>query len=166
LTSTTRRPARYQVDLVVLMLGTNDLKSHLALLPAQIAKGVQLLVDDVTRMSVARAVDCDRSPRGRAVPETRVLLVAPPHLVGSATAHSWGFDEHAARKSRELAAHYADVTRQVGCAFLDASEVVTVPDDKHGGDGIHLSADNCATLGAAVAEAVRAIFAAEDAGRR
>ena len=145
------------VDLVVVMLGTNDLKRHLALLPEQIAKGAQLLVEDVARMSVARAPE----GYGGAPPSCEVLLIAPPHLSGSAIARGWGFDESAPPRSRALGEHYAAVARQAGCHFLDASALFKVPDERSGGDGVHLSVENCAVLGAAVAAAIRKVFAVD-----
>ncbi|KAH8066862.1 GDSL-like Lipase/Acylhydrolase [Aureococcus anophagefferens] len=44
-------------DVVVLMLGTNDLKTHLALTPEQIAKGASTLVGDVFKMGVTRSAE-------------------------------------------------------------------------------------------------------------
>ncbi|KAH8059407.1 GDSL-like Lipase/Acylhydrolase [Aureococcus anophagefferens] len=54
---------------VVLMLGTNDLKTHLALTPEQIAKGASTLVGDVFKMGVTRSAE-----------RPKVLLVAPPKV--------------------------------------------------------------------------------------
>ena len=144
------------VDLVVVMLGTNDLKRHLALLPEQVAKGAQLLVEDITRMSVARAPE--GAGAAGAPSSCEVLLIAPPHLSGSAIARGWGFDESAPPRSRALGEHYAAVARQAGCHFLDASRLIKVPDERSGGDGVHLSAENCAVLGEAVAAAIRDVF--------
>ena len=64
-------------DVVVLMLGTNDLKTHLALTPEQIAKGASTLVGDVFKMGVTRSAE-----------RPKVLLVAPPRVWDKP---EWGF---------------------------------------------------------------------------
>ena len=84
------------------------------------------------------------------------LLVAPVP-VGPITAQSemWGFGA-AVEMSRELAGMYRIVAADHGAAFFDAGSVAEVAP----GDGVHLSADACASLGAAMAEVVRAQFEA------
>jgi lysophospholipase L1-like esterase len=129
------------VDLVTIMLGTNDLKSVYGNTAAEIACGAARLVD-VARGSLAGP---DGSP-----PE--VLLVSPVPL-GEITARSemWGFGA-AYGTSRQLARMYAIVADDHGAGFLDAGSVASV----HPDDGVHLDAAACASLGAAMADAVRA----------
>ena len=50
--------------------------------------------------------------------------------------------------------HYQAEAEALGVHFLDANHT-QIPDPRHGGDGIHLSAQNCADLGAAVAVKVQ-----------
>ncbi|HHW15673.1 MAG TPA: hypothetical protein GXX28_12205, partial [Firmicutes bacterium] len=57
------------LDLVVIMLGTNETKRHFSLAPPDIARGAGLLVQMVKR-----------SQAGRDGSAPRVLLVAPPPL--------------------------------------------------------------------------------------
>jgi lysophospholipase L1-like esterase len=82
----------------------------------------------------------------------RVLLVAPVPL-GAVTARSeqWGMGA-AKGESERLAAMYqlAAEARDVG--FFDAGSVAQVSAD----DGVHLDRAACASLGAAMADAVRA----------
>jgi hypothetical protein len=81
-----------------------------------------------------------------------VVLVSPAPI-GPLTAQSemWGFGA-AIETSRQLAGMYAIVARDHGAAFFDAGSVAKVSAE----DGIHLDVAACASLGAALAEVVRA----------
>jgi lysophospholipase L1-like esterase len=130
------------VDLVVLMLGTNDLKHRFGLSASDIAYGAATLVDMIQR--------CDFGPDGTA-PE--VLLVAPPPTFVDRTIFQDMF-AGADEKSRSLGASYSLMAEEYGCAFLDAGEVV----ETSRRDGIHLDPDALPVLGSAVAAAVREVF--------
>ena len=83
------------VDVLVLMLGTNDLKSIFGRSAAEIAAGAGALVE--------LALLSGTGPEGS---RPRVLLVAPPLLGGrTATSELWGFGEARAR-SQQFAALY------------------------------------------------------------
>lgn len=131
------------VDLLILMLGTNDLKSVFGRAAHEIAAGAGALVD------LALASRCGP---GDAAPQ--VLLVAPPRL-GAVTDRSevWGFG--AARETAgRLSAMYRTVAEMKEVAFLDAAALV-------GGDpadGVHLSAVDHGVLGRAVAAAARGLL--------
>ena len=127
------------IDLVVLMLGTNDLKAHFARAPYEIAAGAGALVDMV--------VTSGTGPDGG---RPAVLLVAPPRL-GEVTAVSelWGYGG-ARSKSTELPRLYRAMADMKGVAFLDAAALVGADP----ADGVHLSAASHALLGGAIARAV------------
>lgn len=129
------------VDLVVIMLGTNDLKATYGLGAPEIAMGAGVLVDQ------ARA-----SLTGPGGSSPRVLLVAPVPL-GPATERSevWGFG-NAMAPSRQLAAMYRIVADKKSVAYLDAGSAAEVSPL----DGVHLDAAAHASLGAAMTDAVRA----------
>lgn len=128
------------VDLVTIMLGTNDVKSMYGVGAPEIASAMGQLAD------VAR-----RTLTGPGGVPPRVLLVAPVP-VGPATERGevWGFGA-SAEKSRQLAAMYAIVAEKFGAAFFDAGSVATVSPV----DGVHLDPSAHAALGAAMAAAVR-----------
>jgi lysophospholipase L1-like esterase len=129
------------LDLVVLMLGTNDLKARYSAPASDIAAGVGLLVDIIAR-----------STAGRDGKAPRVLLVAPVPL-----AKLTDFADMLAggtEKSRALAALYAAVAKQRGCAFFDAGTVVTCSDI----DGVHFEAAGHRALGEAVAREARKVL--------
>lgn len=131
------------VDILVLMLGTNDLKAIFRLGAAEVAAGAMALVDV--------ALASGAGPDG-GVP--RILLVSPPRL-GEATDRSelWGFGTSRATSGR-LARLYRTAAELRAVAFLDASAIVTADPV----DGVHLSADSHATLARAIAAAVRPLL--------
>ena len=131
------------VDVLVLMLGTNDLKSIFGRSAAEIAAGAGALVE----LALLSGTGAEGS-------RPRVLLVAPPLLGGrTATSELWGFGEARAR-SQQFAALYRTVAELKGVAFLDAGPVAEVDP----ADGVHLTPAGHATLGRAVAEAVRGLL--------
>ena len=129
------------VDLVVLMLGTNDLKHRFGVGSGDIAAGAGRLVQLIARSQAG--VD------GRA---PQVLLVAPPPL-GRLTLLADEFDG-ATPKSQRLAASYAQVAADLGCAFLDAGSIIRSSDV----DGVHLDGEEHEKLGMAVAARVRELL--------
>lgn len=132
----THRP----LDLVILMLGTNDLKMRFSLSAFDIAEGAKVLV------GVIQGSTCGRD--GKAPP---VLLLAPPPL-----APLTGFDEMfegGESKSLKFGRHYARMAQEMGCHFLDtASVIVSSPID-----GIHFEASEHRKLGLALAEKIAAL---------
>ena len=131
------------VDVLVLMLGTNDLKSIFGRSGAEIAAAIGALVGLVLTSGTG--------PGGVA---PRVLLIAPPGP-GEVTARSevWGFGEARANAER-MPALYRTVAEMNGVAFVDGSAVAVVDP----ADGVHLTVEGHAILGRAVAEVVRRLL--------
>ena len=131
------------IDVLVIMLGTNDLKKHLNLSPQLIARGAATLANDALRMDVWRSTP-------------RVLLVCPVNIrqPPPSCRFAYSFDGGAA-KAPQCSKHYRAEAEALGVAFLDADTVTAIPDPRHSGDGIHLSAQNCADVGSAVAAKVQ-----------
>ncbi len=131
--------SHYPIDLVVLMLGTNDLKHRWGLSAWDIARGAQTLVEMI---QVSTFGPDSRPPL--------VLLVAPPPTCVPATRFEDMF-EGADEKSLRFAHFYRLVADEFGCAFLNAADyIVSSPVD-----GIHLEASELPKLGHAVAAKVR-----------
>ncbi len=129
------------LDLVIIMLGTNDLKARFAVPAFDIANSAGKLVE------IAR-----KSETGPDDTAPKALLMAPPP-----TAKLTDFAEMfegAEAKSRKFSQHYKRVAEEYGCDFLDTSEVIVSSDL----DGIHFEADQHQKLGKAVAAAVKGIF--------
>jgi lysophospholipase L1-like esterase len=131
------------VDVLVLMLGTNDLKTIFGRQAHEIAAGVAALVE--------AAQVSGTGPDGGA---PRVLVVAPPAL-GPVTERSevWGFG--AAREtSRQLPRLYRAVAELRGAAYLDASALV----EGDPADGVHLNPNAHGILGRALATVIRGLL--------
>ena len=128
------------VDLLIIMLGTNDTKERFSVNPACIARGLERLVDK------CKTIPCwgDHKPN--------ILLIAPPHIGDemeqSDVMPAMGLG--CAAKSRELAKWYAPVARNQGCAFLDAQGVA----EFNKVDYMHLTRKGHAQLAAKLAEIV------------
>lgn len=126
------------VDLVVIMLGTNDTKHYFGFSANDIALGAASLVQFV-KESMAGP--------GKRPPE--VLLVSPVTIVESDQPFGHKFDD-AIETSRGFAASYREIAEQLDCLFFDAA-VVAIPPET---DGIHLDADGHSSLGQAMAQFV------------
>ncbi len=132
------------IDLVVIMLGTNDLKGRFSLSALDIANGAGVLADIV-----------QKSDTGPAQESPEVLLLAPPPIARLAgTEFEEMFDEDAESTSRKFSEHYRRVAGECGCEFLDTSEVIVSSEV----DAIHLEVSEHQKLGQAVAAAVKKIL--------
>ncbi len=129
------------LDLVIIMLGTNDLKKRFSLSAFDIAKGASVLV------SMAQ---CSETGSDGQAP--KVLLLAPPP-VAKLTEFAEMF-EGSEEKSRKLGKYYHQVAQELGCAFLDTSDVIVSSNV----DGIHFDLDQHRKLGKKVVEIVRTLL--------
>ena len=129
------------LDLVVLMLGTNDLKLRMSKTSMDIAKSVGRL---------AKHIRTSESGPGNRAP--KVLIIAPPPL-GRLSDFSDSFTG-GSEKSQSLGVQYRKIADELDCAFLDAKTVIRSSDV----DGIHFDADQLPLLAAAVKNTVVAIL--------
>ncbi|MEM1428305.1 MAG: SGNH/GDSL hydrolase family protein [Pseudomonadota bacterium] len=136
------------LDLVVLMLGTNDTKAYFHRTPFEITAGLSKLVGQV--LSSGGGI-------GTAYPAPRVLIVAPPPLTPMPHAYFRSLFEGGHEKSAEFGRLYGDLADFMKVHFFDAGTVISTD----GVDGIHFTEDNNRTLGAAIAAKVTSIFDAE-----
>jgi lysophospholipase L1-like esterase len=120
------------IDLVVLMLGTNDLKQRFSVSAFEIARSVERLV--LTTRAEAVAKD--------------ILIVAPVPVreCGSLA----GVYAGAEARQAGLTSYLAEMAERQGCGFFDAGSVIEVSPL----DGVHFGVDAHATLGQALAQAV------------
>lgn len=126
------------LDVVAIMLGTNDLKARFNKSAWEIASGVGVLVD-VVKTALA----------GRNEGMPRVLVICPPPFASKLPNHADMF-AGAIPKSKEMAPHFARVAAEKGAHFLDAGKVIKSSKV----DGFHLDPDAHAALGKAVAAAI------------
>lgn len=129
------------LDLVILMLGTNDLKIEFDRSAAQIAEAMRGLVEMTQEKT---------SKDGK---QTPVLLVSPIHIVDTAPRfaefYTGTYDHDSMLKSGQLADEMKRVAEEMGCEFLDASTVA-----EPGEDGIHFSEVSHPALGRVIVEKV------------
>jgi lysophospholipase L1-like esterase len=126
------------VDVLVMMLGTNDLKARFAFGPADIATAVDRLVTTARTFCVST---------GRPVPRIFVVAPAPITEVGEIGEQFVGGREKSLRLGPALRA----TAERLGVDFLDAGAHIHTS----AVDGIHLDPDAHRALGEAVAAAVR-----------
>lgn len=129
------------LDLVTLMLGTNDMKLRFQMPVVECEDALGQLIGAIR---VSRAGPAGAAPA--------ILLIAPPPVieVGCLSEIFAG----GAEKSKRLGAVYAEVARAQGVGFLDAGAVI----ESSPVDGVHFDAAAHAALGRAVADSVRALF--------
>ena len=132
------------VDLVVIMLGTNDLKPVFNRTPLRIAIGAAHLIDLVNTLN---------GGVGTTYKNPKVLLICPPPLNPSIDGGPiFGpMFKGGAEKSNQLPALYEAVAKMGGAGFLNAGSVISTD----GIDGLHLTAESERKLGTAIAEKVK-----------
>ena len=99
------------LDVVIIMLGTNDLKNRFCVGPYEIA------------ISVSRLIEAAKSPlygRGGLPPD--ILLLSPVHIGEIEKSRlAYMFDSDCREKSKQLAMYYKQIADETGCSFFDAA---------------------------------------------
>lgn len=133
------------LDLVIIMLGTNDTKSQYHRTAYEIAVGISKLVGQVLA-SGGRPGTIYGAPKA--------LVVAPPPLASVTDPWLEAMFEGGREKTLQLARHYKALADFMKVDFFDASSVISTD----GVDGIHFSAENNRDLGNALADKVTEIL--------
>ncbi len=130
------------VDIVILMLGSNDLKETFGASPREIAEGAGVLVDTIQRFTAEK--------QGF---EPVIVLVSPPEIgEGIHRSPFYGsFYENAIERSRQFPVYYRDVAERFGCVFVNAAEHIQ-PSKL---DSLHLDPQAHARLAEVLADTVR-----------
>ena len=130
------------IDLLIINLGTNDLKARFSVTADDVAASVGVLVR-LTRASQA-------GPNSTA---PKVLVVAPAVILE--TSFFREYFQGGAEKSHGFARAFGAMATRLGVPLLDASTLI----QSDPLDGIHLDPSQHAILGQAAAEKVQAILA-------
>lgn len=134
-----------ELDLVIIMLGTNDLKDYFGLTAADVAGGLKALIG-VVKMSGS----------GRQGTPPEILVVAPPPI-GTLSLLAGIYGKQAAPKSKELPAQIQLITQLLKTHFMDAGQVVASSEL----DGVHWEADQHERFARAVHEKIKTILSAD-----
>lgn len=134
------------LDLVILMLGTNDLQAQPGLGFDDLGRGISRLVDVIRQHPRA----------GRGCVPPKILLLAPPQVCRAAPeGRVHVYDKMGGDRGRQLSLGfvqaYEKTAREKDCYFLNA-QAYTQPCPA---DGVHLDEESHVRLGKAVAEAVK-----------
>lgn len=133
------------LDIVVLMLGTNDFKIEFNRSVEEIAQAIRGLVELIQEKTAKYD--------GKSA---KVLLVSPILVDGEAPKlQEWYaayYDADAVKKSQELAHALRKVAELVDCYFVDAAQVASA-----GEDGVHLDETSHRALGEMLAQHIQNI---------
>lgn len=135
------------VDLLIIMLGTNDTKERFGSSPACIALGLKRLI-----AKAVATTDCWRDGKSN-------ILVVTPQNIGreyAATEVAETMGRGCAEKSEGLAAQYRQIAEQTGCHYLDANQVIS--DGPNHIDYMHLTAEGHRQLAQALTKLIPEIL--------
>ena len=123
------------LDVVAVMLGTNDLKPRFSPLPYDIARGVQRVV-----------IAAQESKTGPGNSAPKVIMICPPPTVDApGFKHIFG---DSVELSKKLPGLYRQLAAECGAIFLDAGKFIITS----AADGIHFDPEGQLALAKAVAD--------------
>ncbi|MDQ3099405.1 MAG: SGNH/GDSL hydrolase family protein [bacterium] len=118
------------INLVILMLGTNDAKAKFNVSAFQIASQLEELINVI-----------QKSQCGLNNASPKVLLISPPIIKVTPGALQKGY-KGADIKSKEFGKYYQEVAHKYGCDFLNSAEIIESSDT----DGYHFEPSEHAKL--------------------
>lgn len=135
------------VDLLIIMLGTNDTKERFGSSAACIALGLKRLI-----AKAIATTDCWRDGK------PNILVVTPQNIgreyADTEVAQTMG--RGCAKKSEGLAAQYEQIAKMMGCHYLDANQVVSAGPNQV--DFMHLTEDGHRQLAQALLKIIPTIM--------
>lgn len=127
------------LDVVIIMLGVNDMKPFVCGHAAGTKQGMERLID------IIRGHDYPTEQ-----PAPQIVLVSPPPLCRTDEPDFAAVFNDRIAESKKLAGLYARLSEERGCAFFDAG---TVAATSHL-DGVHLDVENTHAIGKSLARIV------------
>lgn len=134
------------VSLLIIMLGTNDVKERMGANAFAVGLGMRRLIQK------ARTVDC-WGPNGK----PNIMLIAPPPI-GAGLLQSAMLDEMGAavvEKSAQVPRYFRQVAAETGVHFFEATELGCAFNEV---DFMHLTRESHANLAAALAARIPALL--------
>lgn len=133
------------LDLVVIMLGTNDAKTYFHRTPMDIATGMGVLLAEVAQGA---------GGAGTSYPAPRALVVCPPPTADNPDPWFTLLFDGARETLRRLPPYYEAVAQAYGADFFDAATVIRTD----GIDGVHLTAATHEILGERLADVIAGLL--------
>lgn len=133
------------LDLVILMLGTNDLSTGANVNAYYAAAGAERLINLIRQLSMEQQMPCPK-----------ILVVSPPLISGmtkNPIINNVFTMSTASRESRKFKQYFSDVANVRHCAFL-AAEDFTEP----GFDGVHITKQSHRKLAKALSREVQRLI--------
>lgn len=129
------------LDLIIILLGTNDLKPVFANNAVIVGHGIKRLVEIVRHHAWPMAMES----------EPDILIVSPPPLCETDDPLLGPMFAGRLGEAQNLASVYHDLADELGCGFFDAGAVAkTTPID-----GVHMDAENTRAVGRGLEPIVR-----------
>lgn len=129
------------LDLIIILLGTNDLKKKFNREPETVANSLKEYWNSIR-------FACKYLEERQPV----LLLLSPPLVKENLVPTEWGF-AGAGEKSARLSELYSLIAKEIGAEFLSLSEIITSSDL----DGLHLDVQENMILAQALAQYVRSV---------
>jgi len=133
------------VDIVIVMLGTNDLKMEYSRTAQEISTAIRVLVDDIRRYGTDN--------EGKA---PKIILISPILIDDKAPRftefYTGYYDNRSMQESLKLAQAIKEIAETNECKFINAADVA-----HPGEDGIHFSEDSNKPLAELIASGIRNI---------
>jgi len=127
-------------DLIIIMLGTNDLKNKFTLSPEKISQAAFDLIEQIQLF------------KNEEKPAAKVLLLCPPPIYEVGNYKSIYKNAH--EKSTALSKHYLEISKQLNCDFFDVGSVVQTCKK----EGIHWPIEQHENLAKALIPIIQKIF--------
>lgn len=133
----------YPLDLVILMLGTNDTLIDFNASPEQTVKALQQMIEYIRT--------CHLGPEFTA---PQILLIAPAPITKiDSVDFNLFFNEESVVKTKILAPLLQKLATEKNCAFIDAGAIATVSPQ----DGVHLNRESHTQLAKVIAEKIKSL---------
>ncbi len=128
----------YPIDLVIFMLGTNDMKIQYNQSVEESANGIAQLIKTIKT--------CNKGIDGNA---PKILMIAPP-LIENTINMQDQYNEESIEKSKKIGNAYQQIAIRENCEFLDASSIIKASKK----DGIHLDENQYELLSHSIYEKI------------
>lgn len=113
------------IDIVLLMLGTNDFKTKFDRSPKEISLGVEKLIQAISKYTTSSVGEA-----------SKILLLSPPHIK-EAYLSADTFFKGSGEKSVMLGDHLKVIANTYNCLFINTADFVEAGEF----DGVHLEPD-------------------------